>query len=175
MHALSLAWSLAITWWGRPTGTVSPASPQICRGKDVCRPVCRPPLQLLLNAKSRRGAIPVAFTGTGVVRLKRLPGLPGPQPSPFSRGSSDFSLSPRVRQWRRQGMPLYSLEYPRFVIHTEYVANKPNTLTNSDSPLRNEVQKARIRSLASSSARASRGDGLPAFTLHGSTRQPPPR
>jgi hypothetical protein len=78
-----------------------------------------------------------------------------------------------------RGMPLYSLEYPRFghknkyaswFIHTEYVANKPN----SDSPLRNEVRKARIRSLASSSACASCGDIQPAFTLHSSTRQRPP-
>jgi hypothetical protein len=38
--------------------------------KDACRPACRPPLQLLSNAISRRGAIPVAFTDTGAEGLR---------------------------------------------------------------------------------------------------------
>jgi hypothetical protein len=52
----------------------NPDIPSNLPEKDACRPVCRPPLQLLSNAISRREAIPVAFTGTSAGSLKASSG-----------------------------------------------------------------------------------------------------
>jgi hypothetical protein len=78
MHARSLWLGHSRSRGGPSDRYRNPGIPLNLPEKDACRPVYRPPLQLLSNAVSRRGAIPVAFTGTGAGCLKDLSDLEKP-------------------------------------------------------------------------------------------------